>query len=99
MTTSQYHTARHRAEINDVTVWADEFAWDGCHRIYVVTSPESRAEMLDLGYQLRPITELPDIWDRSCPLRFISSADLTIAFVRQMQEEPTIIRINTRSSR
>ena len=48
--------------INDVVVEASEFAYDGCHKIY-----------------------LPEVWEEACPLRFISSADLSERYVEQCQ--------------
>lgn len=50
------------------------FVWDGCHKIYLIESDEdwkqcdtySRTEM-------RPMDELPAVWAKSCPLRFIST--------------------------
>lgn len=70
-------------EINGALVQTDEFGWDECHKIYLVTTEEGRKELLDLGYRLYPIRELRDCWEKSCSLRFISSADLTTTFVQQ----------------
>lgn len=67
--------------INGKTYAAQEFAWDGCHKIYLINSAEDRQEMLDNGYtepgDIRPIFELRAAWEASCPLRFISRADLS----------------------
>ncbi len=64
--------------IRTLTPDATEFAYDGCHKIYLISTAEDRAEMVDCGYgcDIRPVSELPDVWEETCPLRFISPADL-----------------------
>lgn len=45
--------------------------------------------MLDCGYDsddIHPVSELPAVWDLTCPLRFISSADLTQRLVKQCED-------------
>lgn len=79
----------HTVTINDHTIEADEFAWDGCHKIYVVTNKESRDELAYYGYDFFPIAELQEAWDTSCNLKFINSADLVDSFVPQFFEEET----------
>lgn len=67
--------------INGKTYAAREFAWDGCHKIYLINSAEDRQTMLDNGYtepgDILPISELAHAWRDSCFLRFISRADLS----------------------
>jgi hypothetical protein len=79
--------------INGEPVNATEFAYDGCHKIYLIRTPEERATMVSYGYgadaddsAILPISELPDIWDETCGLRFISSADLTEYYVEQCDD-------------
>jgi hypothetical protein len=59
---------------------AKEFVWDGCHKIYLIFSAEDRKEMSGCGYDLgdlHDVSELPEIWERCCGLRFIHRADLS----------------------
>ena len=77
------HQERAIVEINDVRIWADEFAWDTCHKIYIITDQESRDELVGYGYDIFPITELEQAWDASCGLRFISEANLNATYVTQ----------------
>jgi hypothetical protein len=70
-------------KINGKTVEATEFAFDGCHKIYLITNPEGRQRMVDYGYgadnddsAILPVSELAQAWRQSCFLRFISPADL-----------------------
>lgn len=80
----------HTVTINDQTIEADEFAWDGCHKIYVATTEEGRDELASYGfYDFLPVEELQRAYDESCPLRFISSADLKDSYIPQFFEDET----------
>ena len=70
-------------KINGEEITAREFAWDGCHKIYLIDSEESRAELLGYGYDLYAIHELKKRFNESCGLRFISSGDLSRDYVPQ----------------
>jgi hypothetical protein len=63
-------------KINGHAVKATEFAWDGCHKVYLVTTPAGREQIVDCGYDMLPVSELPAVWERTCFLRFINPADL-----------------------
>jgi hypothetical protein len=63
--------------INNKKITANEFAWDTCHKIYLVNTPEDREMLLGYGYDLFPIDDLEEAWESSCGLRFISNGDLT----------------------
>jgi hypothetical protein len=83
--------------INGVYIPATEFAYDGCHKIYLINTLQERAKMVAFGYgedegdsAILPIAELPRIWDESCGLKFISAADLNTQYVAQFDPEPTI---------
>lgn len=44
--------------------------------------------MFDRGFteaDIHPIEALPEVWEDTCPLRFISSADLSVHYVEQCQ--------------
>ena len=74
---------RQMVTINDTRIRADEFAFDGCHKIYIVTDQKSRDELESYGYEFLPISELQGAWDISCGLRFINEANLNAAYVPQ----------------
>lgn len=71
--------------INDTVITAIGFAFDGCHKIYLLEDEHDCEKMLDYGYSLYLIEGLPEAWLDSCPLRFIESADLTTTYVRQFE--------------
>lgn len=62
------------------------FAFDGCHKIYVLRNQAELAELIELEYDIYEPKELPGVWDRSCGLRFISSGDLTEQYIGQGED-------------
>ncbi len=79
--------------INSTVVDIDEFAWDGCHKIYLVTNQEGKDQLVEYGYDFFPAKDLPEVWENSCALKFISSADLKIQFVDQAYEGEVNIKV------
>jgi hypothetical protein len=65
-------------KVNGIEITAKEFAFDGCHKIYLINSDEERTKFIDMGYDpLLPIKELEDAYETSCGLRFIQNGDFT----------------------
>ena len=93
------HNERQIVQINDILIWADEFAWDGCHKIYIVTDQQGRDDLEGYGYNFFPIDELRECWDLSCSLRFISSANLDATYVPQFPEYPVEISVTGKVSK
>ena len=71
--------------INNQTSPATEFAWDGCHKIYLLSKNG------EAGYKVLPVSELQRVWDQSCPLRFINNWALDKNYVPQCYEKPVTI--------
>ena len=70
--------------INGQEVIGNHFAYDGCHKIYIL---ESDSELQDCDYpQIRPIKDLPEVWEDSCGLRFISNWSLEKSYVNQFED-------------
>lgn len=85
-------------KINGVVVNATQFITDDCHKIYVLDSAEGREQVLSRGWSeadFRPVSELPAVWDDTCPLRFISSADLDRQYIAQGSKEAGKVGIVT----
>lgn len=79
---------------------ATEFAWDGCHKIYLLDNGDADKNgkygyMLskngEAGYKVLPVSELQRAWDQSCPLRFINNWALDKNYVPQCYEKPVTI--------
>ena len=70
--------------INDFLVSSSGyFAYDGCHKIYILANEEEEDYAKKRGYDIYPIYKLQEIYKNSCPLRFISSWDLQKDYVEQ----------------
>lgn len=58
-------------KINDVEITAKKFAYDGCHKIYLINDKVAEKEAKENGYEIYSIDELIDCFVYSCSLRFI----------------------------
>jgi hypothetical protein len=87
--------------INGEPVEAIEFAWDGCHKIYLIDTAEVRETLQGYGYEgedFLPVSELPDAWESSCALRFICWGDLRDGDpVPQLSEEDGPVTVEYRT--
>jgi len=70
-------------KINGKEVIGKVFVSARCHKIYVCETPGEAEQAESIGYSISPIEELPDAWERSCPLRFISNWALDKTYAAQ----------------
>lgn len=61
------------------------FAYDGCHKVYLCESDKDIEEAEGFMYEIHEAFALPEIWRRSCDLRFINTWNLETV-VEQCQE-------------
>ena len=73
-------------KVNGQEIEGKEFAYDGCHKIYVIEDDEDRKNALEIEYDLYPIEQLSEKYNNSCELRFISNWKLTKRFVDQFEK-------------
>ena len=73
-------------KLNGIELEATRFAYEGCHKIYIIKDEEEASEALSMGYNLYSIDELEEVFEESCGLRFISSWDLENRHVKQFEE-------------
>lgn len=73
-------------KVNGVTIVGIEFAYDGCHKIYVIENIEERKDAIKYGYNIHPIEQLENTWNRSCHLRFIHNWALNKTYVNQFED-------------
>jgi hypothetical protein len=77
-------------KINGKEIVAKSFAYDGCHKIYLLDNEEEWEDALSNDYDIYPISKLKEKFERSCSLRFISPWNLDKPnYVNQF--EPAII--------
>lgn len=73
--------------INDKETTAQEFAYDGCHKIYLLEEENDKGEALDSGYVILPIKQLEKTFLTSCGLQFISNWKLSEDYICQGDTE------------
>ncbi len=72
-------------KINNQETEAKKFAYDGCHKIYLIEDEADEKMALEYTYKILPIEELEETFEKSCELRFISNWKLTKSFVKQFE--------------
>ena len=72
--------------INEQHTDAKEFAYDGCHKIYLLESEDDRYEAEDSGYEIHDIGSLRSMYNASCGLQFISNWKMDKSFVKQFEQ-------------
>ena len=98
----EYYADRHIANKNvannpDVQRKLDEIsksempiAWDGCHKIYFCRTRDEIEKLKSHGYDFHLPSEIHDIWDKSCDLKFAHAGDLEDhpLDIGQFEDEP-----------
>lgn len=73
--------------VNGILSHAKEFAYEGCHKIYLIENKEEQQEATELGYSIHPIKTLKECFNNSCPLKFILDWKLKVSYVDQFELE------------
>lgn len=73
-------------KVNNKEILGDKFAFDGCHKIYIIEDNLDEKEAIDYGYDIYEVKDLKDIYENSCSLKFISNWKLNINYVKQFEE-------------
>jgi len=59
------------------------FAYDGCHKIYILESENDILEASEADFEIREISEIEFTFNNSCGLQFISNWNLDVRFIEQ----------------
>lgn len=59
-------------KVKEMAPEAAQFAWDGCHKIYIIENQEELVEAKNVGYEILDIKNLETAWEKSCELKFIN---------------------------
>lgn len=70
MTTTKPLTLKRKIRLIEQSGWP--LAFDGCHKIYFLQDAGREAQAREFGYGIFPSTDLREIWEDSCSLRFVS---------------------------
>ena len=71
--------------INGEIVNGNKFAYDGCHKIYIIEDFEDEKQALNYDYYIYDIKDLEHTFNYSCELRFIHNWKLTKTYVSQFE--------------
>lgn len=72
-------------KINGIETNAEAFAYDGCHKIYILENDKDLENALNIGYAIMPINMLEEIYNKSCELRFINNWKLNKTYAAQFE--------------
>ena len=72
-------------KINNAEITSKHFAYDGCHKIYLIESDQDEKEAFEIGYQILPIKDIKQTYKDSCSLKFISNWQLNKTIVSQFE--------------
>lgn len=75
------------------------FAFDGCHKIYIMETIEDIMDFTAYGYDIYPIEKLKETWKNSCPLRFIDNGKLNKIYVPQCAKNVKILSHKRKSAK
>ena len=81
-----------KTTVNRRLVKGGKIAYDGCHKIYILENDHDISEAKGLGYSIYNIDKLQEIYDGSCPLRFISNWECTIKYCGQFENAKIVIK-------
>ena len=59
------------------------FAYDGCHKIYILEDKKDIETAMEYGFRLYPTFELKSTFEKSCELKFIYNMKLDKTYVGQ----------------
>ena len=71
---------------NKKVITNGKFAYDGCHKIYILEDDEDEKKAIEYGYGILHLKDLEWIWGISCGLRFINNWKLDKTYVAQCEE-------------
>lgn len=79
----EYHVKRENGTTEVIKGLA--VAYDGCHKIYILEDTEDVKKALEIGYEIHNMSELIQLYNTSCELRFINNWKLNKTFVAQFE--------------
>ena len=79
-----------RLYINNVLVEGTSFVYDNCHKIYIIEDLEDVKSVYEIWGEnetFHKLEDLEDVYNNSCPLRFISNWKLDKRYITQFEED------------
>ena len=72
--------------VNGKLIEGTKFAFDGCHKFYIIEDERDEAEAIQMGYDLYCICKLEEYYNNSCSLRFINNWKLDKTYALQCEK-------------
>ena len=69
------------------------YAFEGCHKIYILEDTNDINEAEKMNYEVFPISTLPETYESACPLRFISNWKLDKNYIKQNEEKEIKVKM------
>lgn len=69
-----------------VEIKTKKFAFDGCHKIYLLEYDADIKEATNAGYDIFDTSKIQEIWSKCCDLKFVNTWQLE-TIVRQGAED------------
>lgn len=73
-------------KVNGIEIKGNKFAYDGCHKIYIIEDENDERKSLENDYDIFILSELENAWKNSCELRFIKNWKLDKDYVKQYED-------------
>ena len=73
-------------KINNKEVIGDKFAYDDCHKIYIIEDKKDREDAEEYDYQIFDLKDIQNVYENSCELKFISNWKLDKRYVNQFED-------------
>lgn len=73
-------------KINGKEIVGTRYAYDMCHKFYIIEDEKDYEDARGLGYNVFDIENIELDWKTSCDLRFIENWKLDKTYVRQFED-------------
>ena len=73
-------------KINNMEVIGKEFAYDGCHKIYILEDEQDKKEAMEYEYEIYGIEEIKKKYNESCSFKFINNWKSDKRYVLQFED-------------
>lgn len=69
------------------------YAFEGCHKIYILEDTNDLKEAEKMNYEVFPISTLLETYKNACPLKFISNWRLDKNYIKQNEKKEIEIKM------
>tara|TARA_R100000742_G_C4253014_1_gene71152 strand:+ start:647 stop:928 length:282 start_codon:yes stop_codon:yes gene_type:complete len=59
-------------KLNNIEIKDKYFAFDTCHKIYILSNQDEIDQAIELGYEIKEIKDIVNTYNKSCPYKFIN---------------------------